>query len=441
MKLKFPSKLNKTVAAIAASTVLLAGVAGCGTGGGSSTANASSGDSGGSSAGKPVELTFLFAQYDDKTQGLMQQVVDDFNKQYQGKIHVTLETAPWSKMHQKLITMMSANQAPDVYEYATRWLSQFINLKQLQPLNTLLSNSPTFNDQFIPSLLNGAKLPNQSEIYGLPAAASARMLFYRKDLFKKAGLQPPKTWAELLQDAQKINNPPNTYGIGIYASGIEVDTYFDYFLWNNGGHILSPNGKAALNSPQGVQALQFMIDLAKKYKVTEPNPNGFTRDQIIQMFLSGQIGMYPTGPWLSSEIKSQNPKLQYGISYFPSKDGGTPAVMGVTDSLGISANSTHQADAWKFVQFMYQPQYRLKFDKVEGMLPVEKSVAQNPFFQTPDMKPFVDGLSYAKFYPMTPNFPSIEQIETVAVQQAMSGQMTPKQALDQAAQKIDALGN
>lgn len=438
MKMKFP-RMGKAVTTISLSATLVAGLAGCGGGvGSSSSGNSSSSNSGGSNT--PVNLTFLFAQYDDKTQGLMEQVVNDFNAANQGKIHVSLETAPWSKMHQKLITVMSANQAPDVFEYATRWLSQFVDLGQLQPLNTDLSNSPAFKQQFIPSLLNGATLPNKPEIYGLPAAASARMLFYRTDLFTKAGIQPPKTWDELRNDAKKITNPPGVYGLGIYAGGIEVDTYFDYFLWNNGGHILGPDGKAALNSPQGVEALQFMVDLANKDKVTEPNPNGFTRDQIIQMFLSGQVGMYPTGPWLSSEIKRQNPSLQYGISYFPSKTGSQPVVLGVTDSLGISAKSQHQTEAWKFIQFMYQTKYRLAFDKVEGMLPEETAVAQDAFFQTPNMKPFVDGLSYAKFYPMTPNFPAIEQIETVAVQQAMSGQMTPKQALDQAAQKIDAIG-
>ncbi|MEX2460683.1 MAG: sugar ABC transporter substrate-binding protein [Paenibacillaceae bacterium] len=431
----------KRVAGITIVAVLLMqSLAACGTPSKSSGGASPSSDSAATPSPvkeKLVKLNFLFPQYDEKTQGLMQQVVDEFNKENDGKINVALEITPWDKIYDKLITQMGANQTPDIFGYATRWLAQFTSLGQIENLNTYLT--PDFKQRFIQTLLDSAKLPGDSATYGIPVAASSRMLFYRKDLFDKANIQPPKTWDELAAAGTKINNPPNLYGLGLYANGIEVDSYFDYFLWNNGGDILDANGKAILNSPQGVEALQFMVDLANKHKVTQPNPNGFGRDQIIQMFISGQLGMYPTGPWLSDEIKRQSPDLKYGISYFPSKTGSQPAVLGITDSLGISSHSEHKAEAWKFVQFMYQTKYRLEFDKIEGMLPELVEVMEDPYFQSPDKKPFVEALNFAKFYPPVETFPTIEQIQTVAVQDAMAGKKTPKQALDEAAQKIDAL--
>jgi multiple sugar transport system substrate-binding protein len=432
-------KLKRVTGIIIVAGLLIQILAGC-----SSQSQSSEGASSSPSSSQPpakdqlVNLNFLFPQYDEKTQGLMQTVVDDFNKANTGKIQVKLEITPWDKIYDKLITQMGANQTPDIFGYATRWLAQFKSLGQIEDLNSYMK--PEFKQLFITKLLDSAKLPGDQAAYGIPVAASSRMLFYRKDLFDKAGVQPPKTWAELAAAAKKINNPPNLYGLGLYANGIEVDSYFDYFLWNNGGDILDANKKAVLNSPQGVEALQFMVDLANKDKVTQPNPNGFGRDQIIQMFISGQLGMYPTGPWLADEIKRQSPNLQYSTSYFPSKDGSQPAVLGITDSMGISSKSAHKAEAWKFIEFMYQTKYRLEFDKVEGMLPELVEVAKDPFFVSPDKKPFVDALNYAKFYPPVETFPTIEQIQTVAVQEAMTGQKTPKQALDDAAKKIDALG-
>jgi multiple sugar transport system substrate-binding protein len=264
------------------------------------------------------------------------------------------------------------------------------------------------------------------------------MLFYRKDLFAKAGLQPPQTWNDLMTAAVKTKNPPSAYGLGVPASGIEVDTYLDYFLYNNGGDILDANGKSALSSPQSVQALQFLTDLVKNGG-SEPNPTGFTREQIIESFKSGQLAMYPTGPWLNAMIKADDPSLQYGVAPFPTNNGNPQQTVSVTDSLGISATSAHKAEAWQFIQFLYQPKYRQQFDEVEGMLPELNAVAQSAYYQAPDYKPFVDSLATAKFQPQNPKFESIQQIMTVAVQKALSGQATPQQALTEATSQINQL--
>jgi multiple sugar transport system substrate-binding protein len=113
--------------------------------------------------------------------------------------------------------------------------------------------------------------------------------------------------------------------------------------------------------------------------------------------------------------------------------------VGVTDSLGMWAKSTHKQEAWKFIEFMYQDKYRQKFDEVEAMLPEKQAVAASAAFTTPEQKPFVDALKNAKFVPHHPKFENIQQIITVAVQKALTGEATPQQALDEAAQKINAL--
>lgn len=389
---------------------------------------------------KQVELRFLFPEYSDKTRGLMQQVVDDFNAANKGTIRVTLETSPWDKLHDKLAVTMSGNQAPDVFGFATRWVSEFSELGQLEPLDGYLN--PQFKGQFIERLFDAAaytpKATGKQATYGLPVAVSARMLFYRTDLFEKAGVKAPTNWEELLEAATKTAAPPNVYGLGVPASGIEVDTYFMYFLWNNGGDILGADGKAALNRPEAVEALDFLVGLVNQ-KGSQSKPTGFTREQVIEMFKAGQLSMYPTGPWLNTMIKRDNPDLKYAIAPFPANKGKAKATVGVTDSLGMWAKGQHKQEAWKFIEFLYQDKYRQQFDEVEAMLPEKKAVANSAAFSTPDLKPFVAALSDAKFVPHHPKFENIQQIITVAVQKALTGEATPKAALDEAAQKIDAL--
>lgn len=381
-----------------------------------------------------VQLRFLFPEYSAKTAPLMKAVVNDFNKANAGKIKVSLETAPWDKMHDKLALSMGSGQAPDVFGYATRWISEFAGLKQLAPMDPLLK--PAFKKTFNQAVLAAGTYKGKT--YGLPVAVSARLLYYRTDLFKAAGLSAPKTWDDLMNAAVKTSNPPSVYGLGVPASGIEVDTFFDYFLYNNGGDILNASGKSMLSSPESVKALQFLTDLVNA-KGSEPNPTGFTREQVIENFKAGQLAMYPTGPWLNAMIKADDPSLQYAMVPFPTNNGKKQQTVAVTDSLGMSAGSKHKAEAWKFIQFMYQTKYRQNFDQVEGMLPELNAVIHSAYYQTPQYKPFVDALSTAKFQPQHPKFEQIQQIITVAVQKALSGIATPKQALDEATAQINKL--
>jgi multiple sugar transport system substrate-binding protein len=389
---------------------------------------------GGSSGSAAVNLRFLFPEYSAKTQPLMEQMVADFNKANDGQVHVSLELAPWDKMHDKLAVSMGSGQAPDVFGYATRWISEFASLGQLAPLDGRLDKS--FTSQFIPTVLDAGKYDGKT--YGLPAAVSARLMYYRTDTFKSAGLQAPKTWDDLMTAATATADPPQRYGLGVPASGIEVDTFFNYFLYNNGGDILDADNKSMLSNPESVEALQFLTDLVKAGG-SEPHPTGFTREQIIENFKSGQLSMYPTGPWLNAMIEADNPDLQYSVAPFPTNGGNPEQTVSVTDSLGMSASTDHPEAAKQFIEFMYQPEYRQAFDEGEGMLPELTAVAESSYFQSAAYKPFIDALATAKFQPQHPKFEQIQQIETVAVQKALSGQASPQDALDEATQKINAL--
>lgn len=395
---------------------------------------AACGSSNNSASGGEVELRFLFPEYSAKTTPLMQTMVDDFNTANAGKIKVNLEMAPWDKMHDKLAVSMGSDKAPDVFGYATRWISEFAGLDQLAPMNDLMT--PDFKASFNQKVLDAGVY--DGKIYGLPVAVSARLLFYRTDVLEAAGLSAPKTWDDLMTVATKTANPPELYGLGVPASGIEVDTFFNYFLYNNGGEILDASGKSMLSEPESVEALQYLTDLVKRGG-SEPEPSGFTREQIIENFKAGQLAMYPTGPWLTAMIKADNPSMKFAAVPFPVNAGKEQQTVSVTDSLGMSASSAHQAEAWKFIQFMYQPEYRQTFDETEGMLPELNAVAESAYYQTPEYKPFIDALATAKFQPQHPKFEQIQQIVTVAVQKALSGLATPQEALDEATEKINKL--
>ncbi|MDI7065538.1 extracellular solute-binding protein, partial [Klebsiella pneumoniae] len=112
-------------------------------------------------------------------------------------------------------------------------------------------------------------------VYGLPIAASARALYYIKDLLAKVGYPDgPKTWNDVI-DASKKLKAQGIAGFGLQGKEIETDVYYYYALWTNGGDVVGKDGKAAFNSPAGIKAATLyktMIDEG----LTQPGVTGYS---------------------------------------------------------------------------------------------------------------------------------------------------------------------
>ena len=177
--------------------------------------------------------------------------------------------------------------------------------------------------------------------YGLPIAASARAMYYNKDLFEKAGISdaPPENWEELKTDAAAISKlGDGVYGFGLQGKEIETDVYYYYALWSYGGSIVDADGKSGLGS-------QAAVDAAKLYKsmidegATEPGVTSLNREDVQNLFKQGKIGMMITAPFLSSQIKEEAPDLKYGVAPIPAGPNGDRGTYGVTDSVIMFQNS------------------------------------------------------------------------------------------------------
>jgi multiple sugar transport system substrate-binding protein len=292
--------------------------------------------------------------------------------------------------------------------------------------------------RFVASLFQkGAEY--QGKIWGLPIAAAARGMFYNKDLYKQAGIsKPPATWNELLADSVKINKKTGTFGFAFDGKGVQAFRYFGYFLWNGGGDFFTPDGKAAFNSPQGVAALSFLVKLAKTNSI--PDATGLTAEDIEPLFLAQRVANWIDGNYLVPQIEGQSKKFAYGVAPVPVERAGTkPVTWGVTDTLVIGKNANVPV-VRKFVDYIYQPSVRTKFDVNEGFLPLLKSQVSLPAFtKNPAVRSFVKLLPNSRFDPLNPHYSQMQQLVTTAMQQALKGSATPKAALDQAAKAFDKL--
>jgi multiple sugar transport system substrate-binding protein len=379
----------------------------------------------------------MIMQYSDKTKPYFDDLIKAFNQVYPN-IKVNLEVVNWQNGHDVIAQRVAANKLPDLVNIATIWLPEYVKAGFAEPLDARLT--PDFKSQFYENLLvQGAQY--QGKAYGLPIAVSARALYYNKDIFKAAGLDPekaPKTWDDLKADAAQIKAKTGKFGFGIDGKSIETFRYFTYFLWNNGGDLLK-DGKAAFNSPQGVEALQFLADMYKAGLT--PDPATIDRDANLQpLFWSGDEAMAITGPWFINMTKEKAPNLNLGVAKLPVKSGD-PTTLAVTDTLMMNSKGNKDM-AWKFVQFMYQPSWRLKFDQAEGMLPEMKAVGADPFYQgNPQLKSVLELLPSGRFDPLDDRFNKLQDELRNQIQLVYRGDATAQDALNSAAKTFDTAEN
>ena len=122
-------------------------------------------------------------------------LIEQFEKE-NPSIKVKVQQIPWTSAHEKLLTAFAGNSLPDVCQLGNTWIPEFVTLKSLENLNSLLLKSSIKEENYFSGIFETNKI--DSGLYGLPWYIDTRVLFYRKDLFDSIGWKsPPKNWDEL----------------------------------------------------------------------------------------------------------------------------------------------------------------------------------------------------------------------------------------------------
>ncbi|UOF88743.1 ABC transporter substrate-binding protein [Fodinisporobacter ferrooxydans] len=369
---------------------------------------------------------------------VVQKLVQQFNETHKD-IRVNATFIPTNERLQKLTAALGTGDPPDLYTAGPPEIGQLQGSNQIVSISDLTSGKLSM-DTFFPALRSVAGI--NKKLWAMPVSAGVIALYYNKDLFQKAGIStPPKTWNEMIQDTIKLtNHSKGQYGIVLPTSpDIYTTSVWQCFLWENGGHLLTPDRKKAVfNSKEGVEALQLWVDLVHKYKVA-PLKN---LNEIINMqtFGTGQVGMVPAMP-LFVETASKFP-FQTGTAIMPSEKIKSTTLGGWY--LIIPNKSKHQQAAKTFLEWLHQPQNGAKWNIGTGSIPTDPNIYKSGVYQdyvkkTPLVKPFVDEMDYAKAPPAIKQYAQISKLIAIAINNALYQKETPKQALDEAAQKANRL--
>lgn len=291
----------------------------------------------------PVTMS-LWAR--DSEKGFIGTLAAAFNKSHKDQVKVTI--IPTANYVQKFGTAAAGGQAPDIASIDLVYAPYFSSVGALTDL-TAKTKTLAYYDKLSPAHRRLATY--QGKIYALPFTAEASVLYYNLDLFKKAGIaSPPKNYAEIIADANKIHALGAGYYGYVFSGACAGCNNFEFspHIWASGGDILNADGtKAQFDSSEVTDALTMyrtmwtagdMPNLAK----TDDGSGALTA------FEGGKIGMIPLGAFAVASMKTA--KINFGITPLPGKTGGTSAFAG-GDEIAIPSGSKHPDQAWEFLKW------------------------------------------------------------------------------------------
>lgn len=439
--------LGIVLAGALASAVALSGCSSNKDSAGASNPGASSQSTGGEKSGEKVKLRISSGAAVEEA-AAEQAAIKAFMEK-NPNIEVTYEPIPGDDSNQKILASIAAGNAPDVFLMDSVVLPQFIDNNAVLDMAPYAKKDSTFNpDVWFKNVYDiGVR---GDKIYDLPRGFTPMVVYYNKEVFDKSGVPYPKegwTWNDFLDTAKKLTKTGADGKVEQY--GMAADPYFYKsvpFVWQNGGDVLSKDGKTAqgyLNGKASVEAYQFYTDLVTKYKVS-PTPS--VKKAFGDLFFqTGKIAMQISGHWTLLGINDTAKAGKFnidklGIVGLP-KNKENVSVM-YEAGWAASASTKHPQEAYQLAKFMSESEVGQKLRIESGLeLSAVKKVSEEYAKDKPLEQAFVHEVQYARqpWGSIHPKWDAIEKEIDKAIEQIIVNNTPVQKAFDDAVPKIDKI--
>lgn len=333
------------------------------------------------------------------------------------------ESVPGDTLISKVLQQASSKTLPDVLMLDNPEIQQIAATGALAPLGDYGLKA----EGVAQGVVDAATY--QGELYGLQPVTNTIAIFYNKDLLKKAGVEPPTTWAEL-RTAAKTLTQGKQYGFAFDGTNdYEGAWQFLPPMWTNGGD------ETNLNTPEVAEALQLWKDLVDDDSVSKSVVNwgqGDVKDQ----FAAGKAAMMLNGPWNIPSLQ-ENKDLSWGVVTFPvNKAGQTPVAPlgGEAWTVPVSGDAARMTKAAEFVGCLNSDEIELQWAKDRYVVPTKTALAQQYASEVPEMAAFTEQVATARSRTgkLGDKWPDAAKTIYTAVQLVLTGQAAPAVAVTKA---------
>ncbi|TCP29471.1 carbohydrate ABC transporter substrate-binding protein (CUT1 family) [Scopulibacillus darangshiensis] len=403
-----------------------------------------------SSASKEGKVTVDFWTFwgSETRKPVIEKIINDFNKS-QDKIYVKHTYLPYGDIWTKELAAVAAGNPPDVVINDINTVQHRAAKNQNTDLSKYIKDS-SFKDRFYPQLWQTVLYKNHP--YGVPFNTDERVLYYNKDLFKKAGLdpnKPPQTWDELWSYAKKLDVKENgkyktigfypLWGVGadVWMLNADGTSFFDY-----------EKNKPVVNDQDNIDALNWALKFQNHYgKNTIQQYKAQFGQQQANPFIAGKVAMYTEAATFYTQLRDYGKDINWGITKLPAKTKGSGHTSwGGGFAAEIPKGAKHPKEAWEFIKYLTgkksQAYWAAKnFDLVANKAGA-KAAATSDLLNAKGKKTYKFISEYFNETEITPtplSAPDYTSIINPEIDKAMAGKKSPEQAMNDAQKAVEKL--
>lgn len=394
----------------------------CGNGGGSSDAG---------------EITmWMYPVIADETASkkFWEQAEADFEKAHPD-VDLNIELQTFDKRDAQISAALAAGSGADIVLITPDQAATYRSVRGLVPVDDAVADD---RDAFFAPALDVATF--DEELYGVPIFQNIFTTAYNTDIFKEAGLDLPKTWDDLREAAPVLAK--KDIFLMDYAGSPEqtLNLSFFPFLWQGGGRVFSEDGTdIAFDSPEGVEALQLLVDLQKQGALP---PDAVTDGPAVEgaLIAQGKVAMRATTSLtelaqLRAALGEDSVALGAPLTGEVQTTYGNPGLLALTS---INKEKNREA-AYDVLSFMASSEMQEKLNAAAGNFPTRSDAT--PPSGNADVETMAAALEMANAGEPSPASRQVMGALAPRIQAALRGDLTPEEALDEAAEEArDLLG-
>lgn len=365
-------------------------------------------------------------------------IADTFSKEFDDAnedIVVEYRAVPFDDLVNETLRAFATGNAPDIVSFDNPDFALFSSRGAMLDITDRVANSSVIKAQnYFEGPLNSVSW--DGKLFGIPKYTDTIGVFYNKDLFAKAGItEPPTTWAQLTEYAEKLTDPANNvYGATFSARAGEEGTFqfLPIIQMSGGGY----DNVATDGAAEVLDLWKKMID------------NGWASKDVLSLgqwdstgtFNSGNAAMAISGPWEVDRMV-EDAKFDWGVALLPTitEGGDRSSALGGFD-WGIMSTTKHPDEAFRALEYFAAQDNRIfeEFGSIPARSDIELPVTG---VESKDaaLKVFLEQLQYAQPRGPHPEWQKISKAIFDAEQAALTGQMSSKDALAQAQTTINGI--
>jgi N,N'-diacetylchitobiose transport system substrate-binding protein len=340
-------------------------------------------------------------------------LVADLNTEFTAAhpgVKITYQKQQWNGILDKLTTALASNNPPDVIELGNTQTAKFASAGALADLSGKVSDLGGQNWQ--KALTESGAWEGKQ--YGIPFYAANRVVIYRTDLFKAAGIsQPPASLDEWIADGKKLATASkDSKFMPLYLPG--QNWYFlASLIWDRGGDLAVKQGDTWKGSVDTAEAQAGIADYQNLFKSLSKAPADADEatPQQFEVMAKGNVGMIVGAPWELNSVADAAPKLKNKLAAFPipGHTSGQPAPVFLGGSnLAVAAGSKNQDLAYDWLKLLAGEKYQTRLAKENGVIPNSSTLAETVLGDNPVLSAMAKGAQNGRITPNDPSWAGVE---------------------------------